>query len=290
MYLEQYLKCIHSFYPSLEFQVIHWNHFGQNNDILFLNNEWVFRFPKNEDAADTLHTECEQLGYIYPYISLPIPVPVFHNTDTNILGQSFVGYPLIPGDPLYPETVNGLDEVAAERLAKDLSLFLTEMHAIPTEQAPGKVITGKDAYRFWVNMYENISQSLFSYIREEKQVEITSHFELYLNDEENFTFSPAIIHGDFGVSNILFDEDERKVSGIIDFASSHVGDPAVDFAGLLKKYGLDFVQKMGRYYSGLDELLPRAQFYAGTFALQEALHGYNNRNPESLKNGLKEYV
>lgn len=290
MYLELYLKCIQSFYPSLEIQLIHWNHFGQNNDILFLNDQWVFRFPKNDDAINTLQTECEQLGYIYPYISLPIPVPVFENTDSNILGQSFVGYPLIPGTPLYPETVDSLSPSGKETLAKDLSTFLNELHSISTTKAPGKVMTGQDAYQYWVKMYENISKSLFSYIREDKQMEITHHFEHYLNDRTNFNFSPTIIHGDFGMSNILFNEQDEKLSGIVDFASSHVGDPAIDIAGLLKQYGDDFVSLMSHYYEDVDDLLPRARFYAGTFALQEALHGFHNENSESLENGLKEYV
>jgi aminoglycoside 2''-phosphotransferase len=290
MYLELYLKCIQSFYPSLKIQLIHWNHFGQNNDILFLNDQWVFRFPKNDDAVNTLQTECEQLGYIYPYISLPIPVPVFENTDSNILGQSFVGYPLIPGTPLYPETVDSLSSSGKETLAKDLSTFLNELHSISTTKAPGKVITGQDAYQYWLKMYENISKSLFSYIRENKQMEISHHFERYLNDRTNFNFSPTIIHGDFGMSNILFNEQDEKLSGIVDFASSHVGDPAIDIAGLLKQYGDDFVILMTRYYPDLNALLPRARFYAGTFALQEALHGFHNENLESLEKGLKEYV
>ncbi|MCF6136367.1 phosphotransferase family protein [Pseudalkalibacillus berkeleyi] len=290
MYLEQYLNCIHSFYPSLEIQSVQWNHYGQNNDILFLNHQWVFRFPKHDEAAHTLQTECEQLGYIYPHISLPIPVPVFQNTDTNILGQSFVGYPLIPGTPLYPETVQSLTPSSKESLAKDLATFLHELHSIPTSNAPGKVISGHSSSQFWSTMYENISQSLFTYIRVEKQSEIKQHFEQYLNDQSNFTFTPKLIHGDFGMSNILFDEKEKQLSGIVDFGSSHIGDPAIDFAGLLKKYGKSFVDLMAPFYPGLESMIPRAQFYSGTFALQEALHGYRTENIESLENGLKEYV
>ncbi|WP_408009718.1 phosphotransferase family protein [Pseudalkalibacillus sp. A8] len=290
MYLEQYLKCITSFYPSLQISTIHWNHFGENNDILFLNDQWVFRFPKHDEALKSLQTECAQLTYVRPYITLPTPEPIFVNTDTNILGQAFFGYPLIPGAPLYAETVNDSPSSVQERFAQNLAQFLCELHAIPTEDAPGMVISNDTAYNYWVKLYEKIKQSLFSYIRLEKQQLITRHFELFLNDRSNFEFIPAIIHGDFGISNILYNDEEKQISGIVDFGSSHVGDPAIDIAGLFKQYGLQFVDIMANYYPDLENLLPRAKFYAGTFGLQEALYGYQHHNQESLENGLKEYV
>ncbi|WP_261129938.1 phosphotransferase family protein [Bacillus sp. Marseille-Q3570] len=290
MYLEPYLKCITSFYPSLEIHTIHWNHFGENNDILFLNNQWVFRFPKHDKALKSLQTECEQLTYVRPYITLPTPEPVFVNTDTNILGQAFFGYPLIPGEPLYAETLDGSSPPIQERIAQNLAQFLCELHAIPTKDAPGKTITNERAYDYWLKLYEKVRQSLFSYIRLDKQQQISRHFETFLNDRLNFEFTPAIIHGDFGISNILYDDEGKRISGIVDFGSSHVGDPAIDIAGLLKQYGQQFVDTLSEFYPNLENLLPRARFYAGTFGLQEALYGYQYKNQESLENGLKEYV
>ncbi|WP_349409782.1 aminoglycoside phosphotransferase family protein [Pseudalkalibacillus sp. SCS-8] len=290
MYLEQYLKCIQSFYPSLNIESVQWNHFGENNDILFLNKKWVFRFPKHEEAKNNLQTEYEQLLYINPYISLPIPEPVFINTDTNILGQAFFGYPLIPGIPLYRETVQSLSPSVEETLIHDLATFLYELHSIPVVGAPGKVIANNDAHHFWTNMFERITGTLFSYIRVEKQEEIVNHFTVYLNNQSNFSFKPTIIHGDFANSNILFDEQEQQLSGVIDFGKSYIGDPAIDFAGLYKRYGVDLVKRIASFYPGIEEMMPRIQFYAGAFSLQRALHGFHTQNREILSNSLKEYV
>lgn len=290
MSLEPYLKCIQSFYPDLKARFVEWNHTGQNNDILTLNNEWVFRFPKHDRAFDSLQTECEQLMYVRPFISLPIPEPAFVNTDTNLLGQAFFGYRKIVGAPLYPETVAEADPLEKQRIVMDLVSFLNELHSIPTETAPGKVITGNTALRDWNQCFSDIKEYLFPYMRLEKRFEVTEHFEAFLDDPENFNFKPALIHGDFGPSNILYDYQNNRIGGIIDFGSCHIGDRALDFAGLYKQYGEKFLKTMVPFYADLEQLMPRIRFYSGTFALQEALYGYRFKDNESLENGLKEYV
>ncbi|WLD94261.1 aminoglycoside phosphotransferase family protein [Alkalihalobacillus sp. AL-G] len=290
MSLEPYLKCIQSFYPDLKALFVEWNHTGQNNDILTLNNEWVFRFPKHDKALHSLQTECEQLVFLQPHISLPIPEPHFVNTDTDLLGQAFFGYQKIAGAPLYSEAVLESDSFEKQRLVTDLATFLNELHSIPTVDAPGKKVSGKQAFQYWMQLFSTIKEKLFPYMKLEKRFEVTGHFEAFLGDPSQFEFEPVLINGDFGVSNILYDYHFKRLSGIIDFGSCHIGDPAIDFAGLYKHFGEVFVKTMIPYYKDLEQFLPRIRFYAGTFALQEALYGHQFEDKEALENGLKEYV
>ncbi len=55
------------------------------------------------------------------------------------------------------------------------------------------------------------------------------------------------IHGDFGPTNILWDQAAGRVSGITDFGWASVGDPAADLAALigLFGYGEEIVELMG---------------------------------------------
>lgn len=101
-----------------------------------------------------------------------------------------------------------------------------------------------------------------------------------------------MIHGDFGRSNILYDEREQRITGIIDFSELSLGDPAVDIAALACPvgYGEDFVRRFEHIYPGIDALLPRARFYISTFALQEALYGIENDDQESFRAGIEDYV
>ncbi|NIV40422.1 MAG: phosphotransferase, partial [Anaerolineae bacterium] len=82
-----------------------------------------------------------------------------------------------------------------------------------------------------------IREKLFGFMRSDARSWAAGHFEDFLSDEDNFRYQPVLKHSDFGPSNILFDSETQRVSGIIDFGSSGLGDPAYDFAGLLSGYG-----------------------------------------------------
>jgi aminoglycoside phosphotransferase (APT) family kinase protein len=49
---------------------------------------------------------------------------------------------------------------------------------------------------------------------------------------------PAIVHGDFRVGNLVFHRTEPRLSGILDWESSEIGDPLADFAYHLMMYRL----------------------------------------------------
>ena len=118
---------------------------------------------------------------------------------------------------------------------------------------------------------------------------VAQHFEQYL--QNTVEFQPVLRHGDFGPGNILFDPKKRSVSGVVDFGSVALGDPAVDIASLIGPfgYGETFLSLLARDYPRLDELLPRARFYIGTFALQEALWGWENNDKHAFESGLAPY-
>jgi aminoglycoside 2''-phosphotransferase len=109
-----------------------------------------------------------------------------------------------------------------------------------------------------------------------------------LNDPEQFNYRPALRHGDFGPNNILYDEAAQSISGIIDFDSLAVGDPALD-AGAILSLGEDFFQRMCQTYPHLAILRGRAEFYRSTYALQEALHGLRHGLPAAFEAGIAEY-
>jgi aminoglycoside 2''-phosphotransferase len=55
-------------------------------------------------------------------------------------------------------------------------------------------------------------------------------------------------------------------------------------------YGEAFFARICRYYPKIEFLLERAKFQRGTFALQEALHGFRNRDKEAFESGMEEYI
>lgn len=284
------LQLIHNLYPELPIETIRYNSDGQNNDILILNESIIFRFPKYVGAVQELKRETSVLQSIAPYLPLPTPHPIYRSSDSETVGKVFSGYRMLPGEPLWRETLRSIaEEATVQFLATQLGTFLKALHSVPISAAPVDELP-LVGYDTWADMYQRIQQKLFPSMRPDACQWTTRHFETFLNNPHNFTFKQTLIHGDFGSSNILFNAESQAISGIIDFSSVSLGDPANDFAALAMSYGDDFLMRLQQVYPAVEACLDRAHFYRGTFALQEALFGSENGDEEAFKSGLAEYV
>jgi aminoglycoside 2''-phosphotransferase len=285
--------CLQSFrlaYPDYPLESVEFNPQGQNNDVLVINDALILRFPRYAQGIEDLKVETAILGGIRSYVSLEIPDPQFVHLQGQPPGQAFVGYPRIPGAPLWGETLHGItDPAIVERLAQQLGQFLKSLHSLPAAQVMPVTLPAVDTTAAYNNLYSRIREKLFPSMCPDARQKIAAHFEAFLGDPASFTFQPVLKHGDFGPSNILYDSQPQVVCGIIDFGGCALGDPAYDFAGLLSGYGDGFVRKCAAGYPEVDDLLPRARFYLGTFALEEALFGIENNDPQAFENGMDRY-
>jgi len=285
--------CLHSFrlaYPDYPFETVEFNPQGQNNDVLVVNGTLILRFPRYAQGIEDLKVETAILGAIRPYMSLEIPDPQFIHLEGQPPGQAFAGYPRIPGAPLWRETLLGISDPAiVERLAQQLGHFLKSLHSLPAAQVVPVALPQVDTPAAYNHLYSRIHEKLFPGMRPAARQAVAAHFEAFLSDPAGFAFQPVLKHGDFGPSNLLYDAERQAVCGIIDFSGCALGDPAYDFAGLLSGYGEAFVRNCVAGYPGVDDLLQRARFYLGTFALEEALFGIENNDPQAFENGIEWY-
>jgi len=288
--LETCLNSFRQIYPDYQVESVEFNPQGQNNDVLVVNHTLILRFPRYAQGIEELKVETAILRGIHQYISLEIPDPQFVHLEGQPPGQAFVGYPRIPGAPLWRKTLQAIPDTAiVERLAQQLGEFLKSLHNLPAAAAIPTSLPMVDTWAAYKNLYERIRDKLFPHMSPESQQRVIRHFESYLCDPGSFVFQPALKHGDFGPSNILYNAELQTVCGIIDFSGSALGDPAYDFAGLLSGYGEAFVKACMAVYPEDDSLLPRARFYQGTFALMEALFGVENNDPRAFENGIESY-
>ena len=54
-------------------------------------------------------------------------------------------------------------------------------------------------------------------------------------------------------------------------------------------YGEPFVRRFARLYPEIEAMEDRCRFYRGTFALQEALAGLRDGDPEAFERGMAPY-
>jgi aminoglycoside 2''-phosphotransferase len=287
---ELHVESIRAAYPDLVIRTIEVRDEGQNSDVLIANGELVFRFPRYAHVLERLRAEVAILIGVRPHVTLEVPVPSYLALEGRPLGEAFVGYRRIPGEPLWRETFKAIrDAGTLDRLAAQLGGFLRELHGVPPAAIDGK-LTLYDTVEECLDLYTRIREKLYAHMRPDARQAVSEHFETFLGNAGNFGSAPVLRHGDFGTSNILFDRGAQAICGVLDFGSAGLGDPAVDFAGLLSQYGERFVARCGRVYPGAEALMERVRFYQGTFALEEALFGVENDDPEAFRAGMERYT
>ena len=285
-----FLRHIKMKYPSLFIESVRTESGGQRSDVVVINNTTVFRFPRTTEGLDSLSTEVSILRTIRGRVALPTPDPTYDNLATRTVGTTFIGYPRLSGEPLRRDLLSALDDTTRFALAVQLARFLETLHNLPCAVRPGDLPV-QDGHDHWADLYSRIRDKLFPLMGLQGRASVANHFEGYLAEPGNSLYQPVLRHGDFGPTNILFDSVLRTVSGIVDFGSAGVGDPALDLAGLMGPfgYGETFVQSIAESYSATWSFLRRARFYAGTFALQEALWGLEHGDREAFDSGIAAY-
>lgn len=287
--IDRYMETLHRFYPDFEISSTRIVESGQYNDVIVINEEWVFRFPKYAESIQTLEVENTILEAIQEHVTLTIPNPVMHSQRTFAVGEVFSGYRMIDGTPLYRDVYNGIPgETFKDSIAAQLAGFLNELHAVPRRLLPGDIPEG-DSLVEWQCMDMDIRKLLFPYMRPDARQQIAAHFEAYLEQPSLHDFDACLRHGDFGPTNILYDPSQGRVKGIIDFSSAAWGDPAADIASV-STYGEDFYGRFKHNYTVTEAMEARVRFYRGTFALQDALHGIKNNDKEAFEFGMKAYI
>ena len=292
--LALYSKIIHETHPHLIIQTARlYNTGGQFNDLILVNESLldealVFRFPRYVEGIKTLQNEVMILGQLQDRLPLPIPNPIYTHFEEQTLAKNFMGYRRLPGKPLWRETLAAFDALTLEHLAGQMAEFLFTLHNLPVEWlAPGLPVS--DQLDEWLALYAEFRQHLYPFMRPDACDTISRHFESYLNASELHDFKPALRHGDFGSGNLLYDPDQRTLCGVIDFGFAGVGDPAIDIAAVSTLEHRLF-SRFQTHYPEIAPLLARAAFYKGTYALQEALHGLKNNDPQAFQNGMAAYI
>ncbi len=257
--------------PELALETVTLFRAGQNNDLILVNEELIFRFPKFAQGVAGLRREDAILRAARLRVPLATPDYIYRNLDDEV-GRAFVGYRKLPGEPLWPEAFRQIsDEETIERLAADAAGFLQALHAIP----PASIdfpLEPADTRAGWREIFARVERIVFPRLSAEARRWTTQQFVSFMDDDEQFGFSNVLRHGDVGSSNMLYSAEARRFVGFIDFGHAGIGDAAVDFAGLYVCFGEAFMDRCARTYPLIERCWERIRFYADcAFLLEDAL-------------------
>lgn len=204
---------------------------GYDYEVVIVDDDWVFRFPRRRGVEETLEVEIALLPPLAP--ALPVPVPSFEHVSRDPL---FVGYRLLRGDPLVDEDSDGV------------RAFLQALHSFDPSGLPVERPDWIEAYR---NQCAEFERLVFPLLDTELQRRAKS---LFGEVESLVGFEPALVHADLGPAHLLV--RDGRLAGVIDWSDVRVGDPAIDYAWLLNGPFADWavdpdLRRRARFYHRL---------------------------------------
>jgi aminoglycoside 2''-phosphotransferase len=288
MHAEDYRQIIAACFPDLAIERCRPVAQGWDSVAVEVNGRLIFRFPKRRDVEPQYQIERRLLPELANALPLPIPHVAFFWPGGAAYPGIFIGHHLIDGAQLATEH---LTPEHTAGLAQQLGQFLSALHRFPSEQATRLGVPAGDQAswrRRFQDQFALIQQQILPLLASAAQARITRDWQVFLNDDTRF---PAtLIHHDLAGEHILYNPARGTISGIIDWGDAAIGDPAIDFTGLLAAYGEVFVERVLAHYQGaIDESFRRRmRFYCGVMPLNTVLFGLSTGQAEYVRQGLAE--
>lgn len=254
---------------------------GWASDTFEVNGKYIFRFPRLAPSKSRLRKELRLLPTLAQTLNFKVPDFEFVNEDVP-----YVGYKKIGGIPI------SKCDLDSDELANDIAQCILQIHGFPRKRALEKSVQEIDWYRNYTNFYEKIQNECFHYLDETVQKNASALFESFLGEKENFTFGPKFIHQDLSAeAHILCDSKTNRVVGIIDWEDACIGDPAIDFTGILWDCGEKFAERVIQHYRSLGGTLDgtfrdRNRFYRNIGSFHEILYGLEIKSSEQIMKGV----
>jgi aminoglycoside 2''-phosphotransferase len=227
-----------------------WDHF-----VVVLDNRLIFRTARDNpsDLRSNLSDEIRLMDYLDGQIKANIPKYEYISKDGLV-----AGYEMLGGKELTPALFKELDPSEKESFISQVSDFLNDLHSVPVSDARQLNVRQDTPEKDHESLVRKSERLLFTRLDGEEIKAINELFD-GLESAIEGSFQNVLTHNDLGQEHILWDSSEI---GVIDFSDCVIGDPAIDFSGLLD-YGDDVLARVHENYMVPhdDGLLQRAALY-----------------------------
>ena len=238
-------------FPQLKIENVSSLGSGNDSHAVLVNEKIVFKIPKHQKASNNLIREKQILDLIQGRVTLPIPCIEYNAVLPN--GFTLIGYNKLDGITLTREVFDTLTLEEKDNIAKQIALFLKELHQIEIKDNDLFV----DKKKKFESDYRTFLLNFSKYLNDRQLDNAKDFFEKTIADVTLYNYKTTLVHNDFGGSNVLFDEETKMISAVIDFGDAIITDRDNDFLCLLEdsdeEYGRDFGIKVLKYYGYSDE-------------------------------------
>ena len=240
---------------------------GWDNRVTLVDGRWVHRSPRFPDREAQLRRETELLPWLAPQLPLPVPLPEVVSQDPLI-----VRYAYLPGGPC-PGTS------AAHGAA--IGGFLKALHTVDPDDAVRH--GARDAASSHAELLEILSRME----REVLPLLPDEFAEAGRDLVSRMAAAPGrtgVVHGDLGPEHIRVVGD--RVTGVIDWGDSCVGDPALDLAWTMLGAAPAFADALAAAYEPDEQTVARGRDWHLLGPWHEVLYGLGEGGPAFVDSGL----
>lgn len=192
---------------------------GWDNSTFRLGEEMSVRLPSAARYAAQVEKEQRWLPQLAPFLPLPVPIPLARGTPDESYPYHWSVYRWLDGENAALERIGDLAQFATM-----LAGFLTALQGIDSQNGPPP-----GAHNFFrggpLSTYDAETREAIANLKGEIDGDsATRVWEAAL--QSTWSGSPVWLHGDVATGNLLV--QKGRLSAIIDFGCSGVGDPACD--------------------------------------------------------------
>lgn len=196
-------------------------------------SRWVVRRPPLGHVLPTAHDMAREYRILQGLADSPVPVPrpIAMCADESVLGAPFYVMEFVRGTAYRSDSqLTSVGPARTRRIAEALVEMLVVVHGVDPAGAGLDDLGRPDGY-LERQLSRFTAQLAASHSRELPCIERLAR---RLGKQVPTAGSSAIIHGDYRLDNVLIDEE--RVSAVLDWEMSTIGDPITDLA-LLVCYG-----------------------------------------------------
>lgn len=259
---------------------------GNDSHAFEVNDNIIFKFARHIGASENIKKEIEILQFLEGKTTISIPKVLYIGKSNSNYDFYFIGISKIDGVPLSKKIYDELTCNEQEILAKDLALFLKELHLVSYNNYLEVTI---DKYK---KDYQQLQELIFDKISNIEKNKIDNLYKKIFNNKDYLDVNNCLIHNDFSCNNIIINIETKRVSGIIDFGDACVSDEDKDYYCLLEEsdeeIGKEFGLKVLRYYgyNDLERIERKSNFNELYWCIEEIIYGYEYNYQNWIEEGL----